>query len=349
MSTRGIARPEELVGGLRGLYSGALLDLLEELFVAHAFLLVAAMALCEHSATMRECNARMQASHRSDRGEPKSIRGEAASMRIGTYNVLGFQGFGRVTDRADLGSLEAWVEILGRLDCDVLALQEIGPDSERVVAIGRGLGMEVTILPSPLRWPGALLSRLPRRSGEATRIFNDTPTPIGDGDERGRGGDQGQNELFSRSAGAVCLELRGDTGLWVVSLHAHPHELSIRLREARRLREQLVEIGAASRPAIVVGDFNSERAEGNERGEPMHAVLDELGFTNVFEEAPAPRTHLGDREQTAVDHIYLSPALRPTLRRARAIDDAGFAPDAPGGWSFSDHLPVVAELAWPAS
>jgi endonuclease/exonuclease/phosphatase family metal-dependent hydrolase len=241
-----------------------------------------------------------------------------------------------VAGRPELARPEAWVEILGRLESDVLALQEAGLDSGRILEIARGLEMHAALLPSPLGWPGAILSRAPRRSGSRTRMLADAGRA-----QRGVAPREADMEPFSRAAGAVELELGADTGLSIVSLHAHPHDSSIRLQEARLLEEQLLATGAASRAAIGMGDFNTGR------GEPLHAVLDGLGFANVFGSAGSPRTHLLDREHTRVDHIYLSAPLRPTLRSARVVREAGFAPSRPGGGAFSDHLPVVAELDWP--
>lgn len=72
-------------------------------------------------------------------------------MRLGTYDVFGFQGFGEGSGRPDLSQDAAWVEALGRLACDVLGLREAGHDPDRVRRIARGLGMERDWLPSPGR------------------------------------------------------------------------------------------------------------------------------------------------------------------------------------------------------
>jgi endonuclease/exonuclease/phosphatase family metal-dependent hydrolase len=264
-------------------------------------------------------------------------------VRIATWNVCGFRGFGsfRVgSDRkrvapgpqsADLARAEVWAEILARLEADVIALQEASCETSWRRALTGALGMQSTSLPSPARWPGLLLSRLPIRSGG-------TPIPLE--------AEASADGPYSRCGGVVRLGVPDSAGddsreLLVAALHAHPHDVTMRRREADLLRERLVELGAPVRAAVVLGDFNSEP------GETIHEVLRALGFANAFGDAPAPRSHLRDREQTAVDHIYLSPVLGPASRLARAVRDPGFMPEGPEAGAYSDHVPIVVDVGWP--
>lgn len=255
-------------------------------------------------------------------------------MRLGTYNVFGLQGFGEGPGRPDFAGETVWIEAFGRLDCDVLVLQEAGNDPERVGRIARGLGMEMDWLPSPGRWPGAILRDAALRASQ--KPISPCPSSRLPGSEI----------PFSRSAGILRLDLAGGETLRIASLHAHPSDARLREREADCLGERLVELAAPERPGsqsvVVMGDFNSEP------GEPLHRMLVALGLTSVFQPGHAPRTHLKDRDRTAVDHIYLGAPLRSRLVEAQVVRAAGFGPDMTGGWSFSDHLPVVAEIAWPA-
>jgi exonuclease III len=52
----------------------------------------------------------------------------------------------------------------------------------------------------------------------------------------------------------------------------------------------------------------------------------------------------------AIDHIYASASLAPSLQVARVVRNDGFRKehDAPAGsWAHSDHLPVVADFDVP--
>lgn len=263
-------------------------------------------------------------------------------MRLGTYNVFGFRGFGEGAGRPDLTRDTVWIEALGRLACDVLVLQEAGPDPDRARRIARGLGMELDWLPSPGRWPGAIL-----RIG-ALGVAQSLPFPGQPGVSMASdasGAARGEEGPFSRSLGILRLERADGAVLGIVAIHAHPSDCGLRAEEADRLAQVLLEIAAPGRPGAgllaVMGDFNSEP------GEPLHRMLVALGLESIFVPGPAPRTHLNERERTAVDHIYLSAPLRSRLVAAQAVHESGFAPDASGGWSYSDHLPVVAEIAWP--
>jgi len=269
-------------------------------------------------------------------------------VRLGTYNVHGFRGFGEGPDRPDLSQGPVWVEALARLACDVLALQEAGDDPVRVREIARGLGMEALWLPSPGRWPGAILWGHRFRCVEGGVLRTEAA---------------GEDGPFSRSAGFVRLEAadRGPDAepderldretLEILSIHAHPSDAEMRMQEALRLEEWWEGFRSIERlerdgdrptagSTAVMGDFNSES------GEPLHRTLARLGLQSVFEPGRAPRTHLKDRDRVAVDHIHLSRGLRGALRGAGVVREAGFQPGTPGGWAFSDHLPVVADLAW---
>jgi len=254
-------------------------------------------------------------------------------MRLGTYNVFGLQGFGEGVGRPDFTREAVWVEALGRLACDVLVLQEAGSDPHRVRGIARRLGMETHWLPSPGRWPGALLRT--SAPGLATHL-------AGPGASEAPGAAEGDDGPFSRSVGILRFERAGHEALHIAAVHAHPSDPELRRREAEWLAERLSELAAPERPGelrwAVMGDLNSEA------GEPLHRMLVALGLESVFAPGPAPRTHLRERDRTAVDHIYLGAPLRARLVEARVVAEAGFAPDAGDPWSYSDHLPVVAEL-----
>ena len=248
-------------------------------------------------------------------------------MRIGTWNVCGFRGYAEADARPDLSSVEGWAGVLARLDCDVLALQEVGLDRDWLGRLAARLGLHTSFLSSPVRWPAAILSRLPIRE-RSDHLLDDVANV-----------EPSEEGPFSRSAGTVLIEWGARADLWIVSLHAHPHDATMRDREAEVLSGRLRQMAARDELVAVVGDFNSEPPE------PLHRCLSDLGFQNAFVSGRTPRTRLQDRDQVAIDHIYLSASLRPALLgQARAVSQTGFLPRGGAGWAYSDHLPVVVDL-----
>jgi len=211
----------------------------------------------------------------------------------------------------------------------VLALQE-GPALEVVRRIADGLETHLAAFPSPTAYPGYVLSRHPILE---SRAFS----------HPGPGGRSGP---FSRHAGAARLDVAG-RALWVVDVHLHPSDRGLRERETEVLLGHLAALGAAERPSVVLGDFNSPL------GEPVHEMLAAAGFVNAMLRAGGGVTPTMDTagvRPLIIDHVYASPPLAGHLTSAHVVRDPGFRADepaAPGTWVHSDHLPVVAEWRWP--
>ena len=274
-------------------------------------------------------------------------RAQATTIRVGTFNVLGLTGF-RAADAAEslgpFGSeswVDAWAELLARLDCDLLGLQE-GVDHAGAVRIARRAGWFLATIPSPLRWSGHVLSRAPILE---TRVFSHAAPATTDHDP------------FSRCLGAALVDIDGGGHpWWFVDLHTCPSRPEILEDEARRRRaaeaealEPMVDaLEATGHPLIVGGDFNSDVEE------PIHERLRARGYVNAMDAVGGGRRptfgkHGARPEHVYVlDHLYVGPPLDGRLRAARVVDDAGFwysGPEQAGRWVASDHLPVVAELA----
>ncbi|MCX7706753.1 MAG: hypothetical protein N2204_01925 [Anaerolineae bacterium] len=85
-------------------------------------------------------------------------------MRIGTYNVQGLRGYPPETAAAILGDPEGpaaaahFSGVFASLGCDLLAVQE-GPSAAQMGRIASSLRYQVARFPSPLYWPGYLLTR----------------------------------------------------------------------------------------------------------------------------------------------------------------------------------------------
>ena len=257
-------------------------------------------------------------------------------MKIATYNVLGLTGYPPAEALKAFGTLgsEAHVahfaRIFAALDSDIIAIQE-GVAVRLMQQVAKHMGCYLSTQPSPIAWPGHVLSRLPI-------VESRTFSHIGPDDEV---------PPFSRTAGAALVEGADGRRLWVVDVHLHPSDVELRAVEGALLRDQIQRLLTECEYVVVLGDFNCEVDE------PVHEHLRSLGFANAMEQGheggiQATMDTVGIRTHY-IDHIYLSPALAPKLSSAQVVRTEGFRHDGPqieGLWVHSDHLPVVAELDW---
>ena len=254
-------------------------------------------------------------------------------MRVGTYNVLGLTGYPKeeavkdIGDRLSETAAEHFVAVFQQLGCDILVLQE-GVPFPQIQRIAHGMGMNLATIPSPIAWPGHVLTRYDILE---SRTFSHT-TP------------DSSDRPLSRMAGAALVSLDGGKCLWVVGLHLHPGQQELRDQEADILRTQIQKLLVETDQMIVMGDFNCEVHER------IHKHLKAMGFQNAMEEAgdglQLTMDTVGINHHT-IDHIYTSPSLVGNLQNARVVRDTGFrhdGPQMPGLWVNSDHLPVIAEL-----
>jgi len=257
-------------------------------------------------------------------------------MRIGTYNVLGLTGYPAEESRQEIDGVGSekniahFTRVFSELKCDVLGLEE-GVAAGHMQKIASGLGRHLATFPSPIAWPGHVLSRFPVvESRTLSHVVADDSLP-----------------RFSRTAGAALLEIDADTSLWYVVLHLHPGIVELRNVEADIIRDKLNELLTVTDHVIVVGDLNCEIEER------LHQNLKEMQFANAMETAGGGIQLTMDTvgiNGHAIDHIYLSPSIAGRLRSAEVVRQPGFRHDGPqaaGVWVHSDHLPVVAELDWP--
>ena len=257
-------------------------------------------------------------------------------MRVGTYNVLGLTGYPRDEGRKQIdrpgsdANVSHFTSVLSELDCDVLGLEE-GVAVPHIQKIARGLNRHLATFPSPIAWPGHVLSRFPVME---SRVFSHTVPSE-------------EVPPFSRTAGAALLEIDAQTRLWFVVLHLHPGIVELRNVEADIIRDRLVELMSVTDNAIVVGDLNCEIEE------KLHHNLKEMQFVNVMEAVGGGIQLTMDTvgvRQHAIDHIYVSESIAGRLRSAEVVRGEGFRHDGPqveGMFAHSDHLPVVADLDWP--
>jgi len=257
-------------------------------------------------------------------------------MRVGTYNVLGLTGYPRDEGRKQVdppgsdANISHFTSVFSELNCDVLGLEE-GVAVPHIQKIARGLNRHLATFPSPIAWPGHVLSRFPVME---SRVFSHTVPSE-------------EVPPFSRTAGAALLEIDTQNRLWFVVLHLHPGIVELRNVEADIIRDRLLELMSVTDNAIVVGDLNCEIEE------KLHHNLKEMQFVNAMEAVGGGIQLTMDTvgvRQHAIDHIYVSESIAGRLRSAEVVRGEGFRHDGPqveGMFAHSDHLPVVADLDWP--
>jgi endonuclease/exonuclease/phosphatase family metal-dependent hydrolase len=257
-------------------------------------------------------------------------------MRIGTYNVLGFGGYPPAEARKALGDVESeataahFQRVFTELDCDILALQE-GGSARQISRISRAMGQNAATFPSPGSWPGHLL----------------TPYPILESRTFSHVAPDYESQPLSRTAGAALLQIGQDLRLWVFVLHLYPSSVEMREREAEIILARTAELLRDTPNVVVLGDFNCPVTER------VHGDLKRIGFTNAMEAAGGgvvPTMDTAGVTLRSIDHIYLSPTLRPYLTGTEVVRLPGYRDDSPpreGAWVHSDHLPVLATLSLP--
>jgi predicted extracellular nuclease len=161
---------------------------------------------------------------------------------------------------------------------------------------------------------------------------------------------------FSNSRKPLAVELADERGrLFVIVVHfvskgaddplfglTQPPNASSspkRTEQARVVADfasELLSLDASAR-LIVLGDFNAVA------GSPSMEVLAAAGLLDLIATLPPTEryTHIYRGQGSALDHILVSPALRPDARCEVVHVNVEFS------GSPSDHDPVAADLAWP--
>ena len=256
-------------------------------------------------------------------------------FKIGTYNILGLKGYPASESRKEIDipgtekNTEHFSQVFSDLSCHVLGLQE-GVSVNIVQSIAKRLNYNLATFPSPLAWPGHVLSRISIRESRTFSHFDpDHELP-----------------LFSRTIGAALLTDQNDQNLWVINVHLHPSDTELRIREGVFLCSILEELQKSVPAIVVLGDFNSEENEN------VHKELDKIGFINAMTKVgggiQATMDTYGIKKQ-CIDHMYFSRDISERLIGAEVVRLSGFRSDEPAMenmWVHSDHLPVVATLDW---
>lgn len=231
-------------------------------------------------------------------------------IKVATYNIHRCVGLDYRYDSKRI------VRVLREIDCDVICLQEVdnragrGHDSLQLDFLAEQLDMQ------PI--PGM---RILRHLGEyGNAVLTRYPA------RQVRRHDLSFKNREPRGALDVELDIHGQT-MRVVATH-----LGLARQEREYQSRALVELLEARSEAeflVLAGDFN----DWMPRAESLRALNSHLGLM------PARASFPSGVPVFALDRIWVRPTASLRVLRAHGSWTARWA---------SDHLPVVAELSWPA-
>lgn len=263
------------------------------------------------------------------------------ALRITTYNVLAtaYLAHGRYQTPAELLRPErrqaAVTERVAALGADVICLQEVEP---RVyAALGArlaSLGSVGTFCPKGCGRPDGCATFV-RTAAAAMREW--ARVEYAD-DGAGPGRPSGTVALLTvleyagRALGVANTHLRWDAP-------GTPAEAQLAPRQAAQLLAEVRRSGVPAGAWVLCGDFNQE-ADG-----PACAALRSAGFEPAHADRPHVRTCAANGRARLIDFVFVGPALA-----AAPLDPPPLADDAvlPSATEPSDHLPLLAEVAWRA-
>lgn len=229
-------------------------------------------------------------------------------LRVVTYNVHKCRGMdGRI-------SAARIADVLGDVDADVIALQEVL--SQQGEAIAHELKMHYALGENRqyggYAYGNALLSRWPIRD---TRNY--------DLSVRGR---------EERGCFRADIPINGGPLLHIFNVHLGTSLLERRVQGRKLIAPELLNHADLHAPRIVMGDFNEWTS-----GLATRLLRSHLQSADVRQHLRRSKTYPGLLPFLHLDHIYYDPKLhleKLALHRTRKSLVA------------SDHLPLVGEFAW---
>ncbi|MFI5356554.1 MAG: endonuclease/exonuclease/phosphatase family protein [Opitutales bacterium] len=279
-----------------------------------------------------------------------TVGAAAAGVKIATYNVENYVATNRLTEagyRKDYPKAEAAKAalrtVIRELDADVLVLQEMGPrpyldELQRDLAT-QGTAYPVAVLLEAAD-PDRHLAVLARVQLARVRPHVDLRFRYFDGTEQVK---RGLLEV-------VLASPAGDVTLWAVHLKSRYTDreddlLSNRRRagEAMAIREFIRQQGRdrAGERFLILGDFNDGKGSAAVRYLSRRGAQTTAHLLPAADSRGEVWTHFYHQNDTytRVDHILVSPALRPAMR-----EETARIHDSPAVLEASDHRPVSVML-----
>jgi len=268
-------------------------------------------------------------------------------MKILSYNIRNWQ------NNEGASNIEQALSVLREADADLIGLNEVihphpspEPDLTALDYLARELGMHVIFGPAfqpanAFRLPevisgNAMLARWPVLAAAAHHL-----TPV-------------VNNQRGLLEARVLLPDNSPFTLYIT--HLEPKREDVRLQQTQALLNWAVR--DRGKPHVLMGDLNTYnpadyaddatlaafRAQAETRGFTFFKaqVLPKLlksGYIDACEASPAPTWDAEDALWARMDFILLSAPLAPHLQACQVVQ-------SPAARLASDHLPVLAELAW---
>jgi endonuclease/exonuclease/phosphatase family metal-dependent hydrolase len=197
------------------------------------------------------------------------------------------------------------------------------PEQDVVAEIARLMGMIHVFFPSGERWPGALLTRW--------TILESRNCPVPGGSR--------PKDLFTRHWGTARLRDPKGEEILVHSIHLHPNNEEIRLREISVILDTVREASTSS--IVLQGDLN------HTPDRPEYQRWIEAGMIDAIVRSGGQRpTFRVDNLNRRLDYILVRGKLENRIASARPLAEGAFILNGadPGSISLSDHIPVLARF-----
>lgn len=235
-------------------------------------------------------------------------------IRIATYNIHKCRGMDR---RVRPGRI---VEVLGEIEADVVALQEVWsvsngkPEDDQAQFIARALGLDYRFGENRKLLGGAygnvVLSRLPI-------IF-------------AHNYDLSHHGREERGCLRADVKLNDSSALHVYNVHLGTAFVERRHQARRLLTKEVLNAEEVQWPRVLLGDFNEWT-----RGLASHLLAEHFQCADIRMQMGRKRTYPGVFPFLHLDHIYYDSHLELLACRLYRSRKALVA---------SDHLPIVADF-----
>jgi endonuclease/exonuclease/phosphatase family metal-dependent hydrolase len=216
---------------------------------------------------------------------------------------------------------------LGLYRPDIITLQE-ATGKDKVKQIADCLGMNYVYFLGNGRWAGAVITRY--------KILESQQNPVVEGNC--------PPELFSRHWIRAVLQA-DDSNIVVHSIHLHPADEQIRVREINEVVKVVKKDIQAGYSVLIQGDFN------HRDNDPEYQLWLNAGLTDTFVEkgigGKYSVTSLCPKKR--IDYIWTAGPIRKNIAECRILHEGSFAahPDSLSDIILSDHMPVLAVFQTP--
>jgi endonuclease/exonuclease/phosphatase family metal-dependent hydrolase len=261
---------------------------------------------------------------------------DRSTIRVISYNVANFRSVSLVnaqgcprfeSGETTLARIREQLPLrialeLGLYRPDIITMAE-ATGKDKVKQIADYLGMNYVYFPGNGKWAGTVITRY--------KILESQQNPVVDGNCPAG--------LFTRHWIRAVLQA-GDSNIIVHSIHLHPVDEQIRIREINEVIKVVKKDIQAGYSVLVQGDFNLRNTD------PEYRLWIDAGLTDTFVEKGIGEkySYTSHCPQKRIDYIWTAGPIQKNIAEHRILREGSFAlhPDSLSDVILSDHLPVIA-------